>query len=255
MNSRNDLQTTMDQNPYSTACPPVDATYFTSEGKNATLRELMRIASPSLGGKMSAVLVKLFRLTQPPQVGFAPYNLERRSPSELSWLQDIYEDDIATLATLGFIPTVGLSIPTIGNAQSNGIAFLGNDPTSFATIDHSETTANGETHLESGLSFVSCSVDTIWGTTTFPKRLNNPPNFKSVYLPGYSPTELHAAHRNRISLIPPNSLRSFSSDVLWNTLKEHETATTTFNVRRGLLRSMTVAEVNALTQSTAKLGG
>ncbi len=83
------------------------------------------------------------------------------------------------------------------------------------------------------------------------QTLNNPPMFEAVYLTGIGAEELHAAHRERMQTFAASSLRRFTCDVLWDTLRENESLIREFNLNRGVFRPMTIAEVEAVSQHNA----
>ena len=239
----------MDANPYALPNAMLSTTYFATEARNATFRELWRIAPPTMGGKLLAVMVKLFRLTGPPPFGFALKDIVRCEPMEVPELQAQSASTITALKRLGYEPTVAMSIPLLGDGYGQALAFLSEEPTVFAVIVQSEIRTNGNIERESGLSLVSRDSATIWSTTSMRQKLSNPPNINAKYFPGISPEDLQARHSARLRSLPTTSLRRFNADVLWDTLRENELRNREFNLQRGVFRHMTVAEVEALTRT------
>jgi len=226
-----------------------DRVYYATEPRNATLRELWRMAPPTVGGKMGAILVKIFKLASPPQIGIAFDDVIRCSPGDVPQLQAAFHDTMPVLAQLGFSPALAMQLPVIGDGHCSALAFLGNDPTVYAIIVYSEARANGREDTESGLSFISRDATTIWATSGMARTLDNPPIFKTRHLPRSSPERLHAVHGERMKMVSTETLRRFNTDELWSTLRENEALITRFNIERGVFRPMTASEIAAASKS------
>ncbi len=233
------------EKPYPAPLENPDRIYYATEPRNATLGELWRMAPPTIEGKLGALLVKLFRLAGPPQIGIAFDDVIRCSPDDVAELQAAFHDTIPVLAQLGFSPALAMQFSVIGDGHCSALAFLGNDPTVYAIIVYSGARATGREDTEAGLSFISRDATTIWATSNMLQTLDTPPIFNTQHLPGSSPERLHTVHCEKIKVVSAKDLRRFDTDELWSTLRENEALITRFNLGRGVFRPMTVSEIAA----------
>lgn len=221
--------------------------YYATEARNATLRELLRMSPPTMGGKLGAILLKILRVPGSPQVGMALHDVARCSPADVLELRAMFDDTITRLSQLGFSPTIAQRLPILGDGRCSSLAFVGNDPTVYAIIVY----ASSQEYDESGLSFISRNATTIWTTSNMAQTLDNPQAFNTHYRPGMSPEHLYSTHYKRLKEVPTNTLRIFDDEEkLWSTLREIEALVTEFNVKRGVFRPMTISEIEAVLRST-----
>jgi hypothetical protein len=68
------------------------------------------------------------------------------------------------------------------------------------------------------------------------------------HFPDSSPDFLITTHRERMKAIPKEMLRVFDTENLLFILREIETLINKFNIARGVLRPMTIAEIGAVTK-------
>lgn len=225
--------------------------YYATEARNATLRELWRMAPPTVGGRLAALLVKALRLAPRPAFGMALDDPVRCSPAEVPELRAAFEKTLGSLAQLGFQPAVAMRYAVVGCGRCSALAFLGRDPTVYALVVHSRACAGGREHDASGLSFLSRDETTVWATTSMPQALDVPPLFRPRHLPGCTPERLHEAHGERRGAVPEEALRRFGPEELWSALCEHEAEITRFQRERGVFRPMTASEVAAAREAGA----
>ena len=172
----------------------------------------------------------------------------RCSTDDISELHEMFHSTIRNLAHLGFSPIIAQRLPILGEGSCCSLAFLGNDPTEYAIIVYTKAWANGQEYDESGLSFISRDETSIWVTSSAIRRLKSPRNFKVQHFPDRSPDFLCTTHRERMKAIPKEILRVFDTENLLFALREIDALITEFNIARGVLRPMTIAEIGAVTK-------
>ena len=242
----------MDTNPYAPPSSGVNPEYLATDIRKATLRELWRIAPPSLLGKLMVVVFqKVFRLTSPPTFGIAADSAFRCDLVEVQGLMAYHKDTIATLERLGYLPEFGTKQLILGNGFANELTFFGDDPTTFAILSYTEIRTDGNVLQVGHLEFVSRNATTIWCTANSQHLFDNPPIFKIVYLTGIDAETLLDTHRERMQPFRSESLRRFTPEVAWETQRESESFMREFHLNRGVYRFMTNAEVDAILQSEA----
>lgn len=222
--------------------------YYVTEARNATLRELLRMCPPTIRGKLGAFLLKILRLDSPHKFGMAINDAIRCSIDDISELHEMFHSTIRDLAHLGFSPIIAQRLPILGEGSCCSLAFLGNDPTEYAIIVYAKAWANGQEYDESGLSFISRDETTIWVTSSVIQRLKSSRNFNVQHFPDNSPDFLRTTHRRRMKAIPKEMLRVFDAENLLFALREIDALITEFNIARGVLRPMTIAEIGAVTR-------
>jgi hypothetical protein len=220
--------------------------YYTTEACNATMRELLRISPKTIKGRLGAIIVKLLRISNPPQIGMALKDVMRCSVDDIAELHAMFGITIESLARLSFYPAVAARVPVVGNGRCCSLAFLGEDPAVYAFIVYSKAQADDQEVNESGLSFVSYNGRKVWATSGMVLSLNNPDSIDVHYMPGSSADILYTSHLDRIKTAAPGALREFDAENLWYAVRAIEDMVADYHIERRVFRPMTIAEVQAV---------
>jgi hypothetical protein len=210
--------------------------HYKIELRNLGILELWRI-SPGLGFFVGCA-AKLLRF---------PIDTQTRIPRtiELTILEadqvppDIrrtWEAPAAAFAGLGFHPAFHYTVPVLGPGhRSFASALIGPDARTAAQIMVAEVTRGPISRRTELWQCLSAFEDgTVTGVTSEAKKMNSPPEFEGLHLPGRSPEVLFRRHGERIDSSPHGRPIELSAGSLRELLVRISNRATAFHVQRGV---------------------
>ena len=97
---------------------------------------------------------------------------------------------------------------------------------------------------EQGVVVVSRSgEDSFFATTNMSRKLNTPPQFRPVYVPGAEPAELVHRHRERLAAAGDDTFVRLDEEGLRSSILQMGQCVTAYHRARGVFRRMTHDEV------------
>lgn len=194
-------------------------------------------------------VIKLFQIRPQPQYGFAFFAVHTVAIDRIpAAVRSRTAESEKALSALGYQALFGITTPVLGRGYGYGIFFLGPDGITSAIAIHSELRSPTATNIEDGVTFYSESANAGYSTTNMRHTLNSPPFYKSIHKRRLGVNALHELHQRRIKELNQEVFEVVTPDSAWPLHQRNEKRVITYQIERGVFRSMTNVEVERVLQ-------